>query len=174
MAHMLSPSWHFHKRVKWKTCQSVLTFSLLLKIVKFHTKCKTWQASHPANFKSDKFIPYPWNLVAYKCKKSCIDLFMGALVSQLLFLLLCKQWFISFFCICGIDIFDFICSSQKVKKNCQSLWACLSMCLHGSISKCLSCACVQSVKTIKCVSFPSASPPKGALPSYNASILLLQ
>ena len=85
MAHMLSPSWHFHKRVKWKTCQSVLTFSLPLKIVKFHTKCKTWQASHPANFKSGKFNPYPWKLVAYKCKKNYIYLFMSALVSQLLF-----------------------------------------------------------------------------------------
>ena len=78
---------------------------------------------------------------------------MSALVSQLLFLLLCKQWFISFFCICGIDIFDFMCSSQKVKKNCQSLWACLSMCLHGSISKCLSCLCAKCQDYQVCV-FP--------------------
>ena len=140
------------------------------KIVKFHTKCKTWQASHPANFKSGKFNPYPWKLVANKCKKNYIDLFMSALVSQLLFVvfLLCKQckWFISFFCIGGINMFDFYVFNLKIGKFvtfwlelqvkklqiCQSLWwTCLSICLHGSISKCLSCICVQSVKIIKCV-----------------------
>ena len=45
-------------------------------------------------------------------------------------------------------------------------------CMEVFLNVCL--VCVQSVKIIKCVCFPSASPPKGALPSYNASILLLQ
>ena len=41
---------------------------------------------------------------------------MSALVSQLLFFLLCKQWFISFFCIGGINMFDFYVFQSKSYK----------------------------------------------------------
>ena len=48
----------------------------------------------------------------------------------------------------------FLCVPVKKFQICQSLWwTCLSMCLHGSISKCLSCLCAKCQDHQVCV-FP--------------------
>ena len=88
-------------------------------------------------------------------QKNYIDLFMSALVSQLLFFLLCKQWFISFFCIGGINMFDFYVFQSKSYKFAnlydEHVYQCA--CMEVLLNVCLVFVCKVSRSSSVCV-FP--------------------